>query len=164
MRKSTIFSKPYCLRGAWQSGRTDPAVPQHAGRHAGRQRRPVRCRDRHRQDLRLPGRRRPAGKYRAAGGRPQRPILISTSSIALQNATQKEYLPLLSGVLLSEGLISAPVEAIIRKGKAHYACDVRLERRIRQVEGSHKNPAARASPAHRPACAGFGPVVRDEQL
>ena len=83
------------------------------------------------------------GKCRAAEGRPQRPILISTSSIALQNAIQKEYLPLLSGVLLSEGLISAPIEAVIRKGKAHYACDTRLERRIRQVEGSHKNPAAR---------------------
>ena len=83
------------------------------------------------------------GKCRAAEGRPQRPILISTSSIALQNAIQKEYLPLLSGVLLSEGLISAPIEAVIRKGKAHYACDARLERRVRQVEGSHKNPAAR---------------------
>ena len=83
------------------------------------------------------------GKYRAAEGKPQRPILISTSSIALQSAIQKEYLPLLSSVLLSEGLISAPIEAVIRKGKAHYACDARLERRVRQVEGSHKNPAAR---------------------
>ena len=83
------------------------------------------------------------GKCRAAEGKPQRPILISTSSIALQNAIQTEYLPLLSGVLLSEGLVSAPIEAVIRKGKAHYACDARLERRIRQVEGSHKNPAAR---------------------
>lgn len=83
------------------------------------------------------------GKCQAAEGRSQRPILISTSSIALQNAIQKEYLPLLSGVLLSEGLISAPIEVVIRKGKAHYACDARLERRIRQVEGSHKNPAAR---------------------
>lgn len=83
------------------------------------------------------------GKCRAAEGKPQRPILISTSSIALQNAIQKEYLPLLSGMLLSEGLISAPIEAVIRKGKAHYACDARLERRVRQVEGSHKNPAAR---------------------
>ena len=83
------------------------------------------------------------GKCRAAEGKPQRPLLISTSSIALQNAIQKEYLPLLSGVLLSEGLISAPIEAVIRKGKAHYACDARLERRVRQVEGSHKNPAAR---------------------
>ena len=83
------------------------------------------------------------GKCRAAEGRPQRPILISTSSIALQSAIQKEYLPLLSSVLLSEGLISAPIEAVIRKGKAHYACDARLERRVRQVEGSHKNPAAR---------------------
>ena len=83
------------------------------------------------------------GKCRAAEGKPQRPILISTSSIALQNAIQTEYLPLLSGVLLSEGLVSAPIEAVIRKGKAHYACDARMERRIRQVEGSHKNPAAR---------------------
>lgn len=83
------------------------------------------------------------GKCQAAEGKPQRPILISTSSIALQSAIQKEYLPLLSSVLLSEGLISAPIEAVIRKGKAHYACDARLERRIRQVEGSHKNPAAR---------------------
>ena len=83
------------------------------------------------------------GKCRAAEGKPQRPILISTSSIALQSAIQKEYLPLLSGVLLSEGLISAPIEAVIRKGKAHYVCDARLERRVRQVEGSHKNPAAR---------------------
>ena len=82
------------------------------------------------------------GKCRAAEGKPQRPILISTSSIALQSAIQKEYLPLLSSVLLSEGLISAPIEAVIRKGKAHYACDARLERRIRQV-ASHKNPAAR---------------------
>ena len=69
------------------------------------------------------------GKCRAAEGKPQRPILISTSSIALQSAIQKEYLPLLSSVLLSEGLISAPIEAVIRKGKAHYACDARLERR-----------------------------------
>ena len=83
------------------------------------------------------------GKCRAAEGKPQRPILISTSSIALQSAIQKEYLPLLSSVLLSEGLISAPIEAVIRKGKAHYAFDARLERRVRQVEGSHKNPAAR---------------------
>lgn len=83
------------------------------------------------------------GKCRAAEGKPQRPILISTSSIALQSTIQKEYLPLLSSVLLSEGLISAPIEAVIRKGKAHYACDARLERRVRQVEGSHKNPAAR---------------------
>ena len=56
------------------------------------------------------------GRCRAAEGKPQRPILISTSSIALQSAIQKEYLPLLSSVLLSEGLISAPIEAGIRKG------------------------------------------------
>lgn len=32
------------------------------------------------------------GKCRAAEGKPQRPILISTSSIALQSAIQKEYI------------------------------------------------------------------------
>lgn len=36
------------------------------------------------------------GKCRATEGKLQRPILISTSSIALQSAIQKEYLPLLS--------------------------------------------------------------------
>ena len=49
------------------------------------------------------------GKCRAAEGKPQRPILISTSSIALQSAIQKEYLPLLSGVLLSEGWSPHPL-------------------------------------------------------
>ena len=32
-------------------------------------------------------------KYRAAEGESRRPVLISTSSIALQNAIQNEYLP-----------------------------------------------------------------------
>ena len=43
------------------------------------------------------------GKCRAAEGRPQRPILISTSSIALQNAIQKEYLPLLRFAVSATG-------------------------------------------------------------
>ena len=81
-------------------------------------------------------------KYRAAEGMPHHPILISTSSIALQNAIQKEYLPLLSSALLSAGLTTAPIQAVIRKGKAHYVCDARLERRIRQIQQGRKNAAA----------------------
>ena len=64
------------------------------------------------------------GKCRAAEGKPQRPILISTSSIALQSAIQKEYLPLLSSVLLSEGLISAPIEA--RSCDNYYTSQMRI--------------------------------------
>lgn len=82
-------------------------------------------------------------KYRAAEGEPHRSVLISTSSIALQNAIQNEYLPFLSSVLLAHGLIDRPIQAVIRKGKSHYACDMRLDRRIRQVKMSSKNPKAR---------------------
>ena len=81
-------------------------------------------------------------KYRAENGKARRPVLISTSGIALQNAILNEYLPLLSATLLSAGLIDSPVRAVVRKGKAHYACDARLNRRLKQVEKSHKNPNA----------------------
>ena len=45
------------------------------------------------------------------------PIVISTSSVALQDAILTEYLPELSDVLLDEGIITAPTTAVIRKGK-----------------------------------------------
>ena len=81
-------------------------------------------------------------KHQTANGRVRRPILISTSSIALQEAIQNEYLPLLSAILLSDGLIHAPLRSVIRKGKAHYVCDARLERRLKQVDAGRKNPKA----------------------
>ena len=71
-----------------------------------------------------------------------RPILISTSSIALQNAVQNEYLPLLSCVLMADGVIDQPIKAIIRKGKSHYVCDERLNKRLRQVNLQKKDPKA----------------------
>lgn len=52
--------------------------------------------------------------------RPERmklPIVISTSSVALQDAILTEYLPDLSAVLLDEGIITAPITAVVRKGK-----------------------------------------------
>ena len=54
------------------------------------------------------------------GLRPSRPILISTSSIALQKAVRDEYLPFLSTVLIADGMIAEPIQAVIRKGKSHY--------------------------------------------
>lgn len=79
-------------------------------------------------------------RCRAAEGLALRPIIISTSSIALQNAVRNEYLPFLSAVLLADGLLAAPLQAVIRKGKAHYVCDERLEQRLRQVDLQKKNP------------------------
>lgn len=71
-----------------------------------------------------------------------RPILISTSSIALQNAVQNEYIPLLSCMLMADGVIDQPLKAIIRKGKSHYVCDDRLNKRLRQVNLQKKDPKA----------------------
>lgn len=75
-------------------------------------------------------------------GQIARPIIISTSSIALQNAVLTEYLPLLSCVLMADGILTKPLKAVIRKGKSHYVCDERLDRRLRQVNPAKKNPKA----------------------
>lgn len=72
----------------------------------------------------------------------RKPVIISTSSIALQNAVQTEYLPLLSCILLADGQIDRPLLSVIRNGKGHYVCDERLQRRLRQVNFQKKDPAA----------------------
>ena len=81
-------------------------------------------------------------RLRANSGLETKPVLVSTSSIALQNAIQREYLPLLSTVLIAEGMITHPLRAVIRKGKSHYVCDERLEHRLAQVDLKKKNQAA----------------------
>ncbi len=83
-----------------------------------------------------------AAASRFGAGAEHRPIIISTSSIALQNAVQTEYLPLLSCTLLADGQIDRPLLSVIRKGKSHYVCDERLQRRLRQVNFRKKAPAA----------------------
>ena len=45
----------------------------------------------------------------------QRPVVISTSSIALQKAILTEYIPFLSRILQENGTIQAPIKAVIRK-------------------------------------------------
>jgi ATP-dependent DNA helicase DinG len=60
------------------------------------------------------------------------PVVISTSSIALQNAIEKDYIPELSRILLRHGIISDPLTAAVRKGKEHYIC----ERRFRRFYGN----------------------------
>ena len=57
------------------------------------------------------------------------PVVISTSSVALQDAIINEYLPDLSAVLLAEGIITKPITAVVRKGKERFVCDARLAER-----------------------------------
>ena len=69
----------------------------------------------------------------------QRPVVISTSSIALQKAILTEYIPFLSRILQENGTIQAPIKAVIRKGKEHFVCDERLAQRIVAIKDKNKN-------------------------
>ena len=73
------------------------------------------------------------------------PVAISTSSVALQDAILNEYLPDLSAVLLSEGIITAPITAVVRKGKERFVCDARLaERQAKAIsKGSRQKGSLR---------------------
>lgn len=71
----------------------------------------------------------------------QRPVVVSTSSIALQKAIVTEYIPFLSRVLLEQGMIQSPLRAVVRKGKEHFVCDNRLEQRIEAIRHKQKNVA-----------------------
>ena len=81
-------------------------------------------------------------EYRAASGLPVQPLVISTSSIALQNAIQGEYLPFLSKILMEDGQRNEPICAVIRKGKSHYVCDQRLQKRLKHANLNRKNVRA----------------------
>lgn len=85
------------------------------------------------------------GKYRETIGTatgyqmPCQPVVISTSSIALQDAILWEYIPFLSRILLEEKLIQAPLKAVVRKGKEHFVCDSRLRLRLAAIQDKRKN-------------------------
>jgi ATP-dependent DNA helicase DinG len=61
----------------------------------------------------------------------QMPIVIATSSIALQKALVTEYIPELSRILLENGIIKTPLTAVLRKGREHYVCERNLRNRLR---------------------------------
>ena len=48
------------------------------------------------------------------------PVLVSTSSIALQDAIIEEYIPFLSRIFLENQIIQKPIRAIVRKGKERF--------------------------------------------
>ena len=72
-------------------------------------------------------------RYRSRAGLPNQPLLISTSSIALQGAIIHDYLPFLSKVMMADGMLDSPLRAVLRKGKSHYVCDARLMKRLQMA-------------------------------
>ena len=66
-------------------------------------------------------------------------VVVSTSSITLQKAILKEYIPFLSKILVRNQVITSPLRAVVRKGKEHFVCDQRLEQRISAIKGKAKN-------------------------
>ena len=66
------------------------------------------------------------------------PVVISTSSVALQDAIINDYLPNLSAILLEERIIQVPLTAVIRKGKERFVCDARLIERESQIPAIRK--------------------------
>jgi ATP-dependent DNA helicase DinG len=67
-----------------------------------------------------------------------KPIIITTSSIELQRAIVKDYLPEISEMLLLFGIIKSPITSVIRKGKDNYLCDLRLRNYIQNVDPTKK--------------------------
>jgi len=55
------------------------------------------------------------------------PIIISTSTIALQKAITEEYIPQISNILLEHHVIDQPLTFEVRKGKSHYVCDSKVK-------------------------------------
>ena len=75
----------------------------------------------------------------------QRPVVISTASITLQNAILEEYIPFLSEALIQNGYIREPICAVLRKGKERFVCDMRLLIRQKQITARGKRYRKRAT-------------------
>jgi len=58
------------------------------------------------------------------------PIVIATSSIALQKAIITDYIPALSAILMRYRVIKTPLTAVIRKGREHYICKRKLKAQV----------------------------------
>ena len=73
------------------------------------------------------------------------PVVISTASVALQDAILQEYIPFLSCALIQNRYIDAPIRAVLRKGKERFACDLRLQERRLQIAQRGEQFAHRAA-------------------
>ncbi len=65
-------------------------------------------------------------------------IIISTSSKQLQDEIQNNYLPDISKMLQTSGVINKKITAVLRKGKNNYICDERLKSYTENVSRGNK--------------------------
>lgn len=72
------------------------------------------------------------------GGKDTMPIIITTSSIALQKEIEKVYIPSISKMLLENGIIHAPITGVQRKGKENYICDLQLKNYVNTLDQRKK--------------------------
>ena len=72
------------------------------------------------------------------------PIVVSTSSIALQKALVDDYIPMLSNILMAHGVIEKPITAVLRKGRGHYVCERKLRVHLKN-EADHETKIALAT-------------------
>lgn len=68
----------------------------------------------------------------------RRPVVISTSTIALQKALTEEYIPQISEILQGHRMIERPLHCVVRKGKNHYACDSRVKTYLSSVKNNNR--------------------------
>ncbi len=66
------------------------------------------------------------------------PVVISTSTTALQKALTEEYIPQISGILLEHRIIGEPLTFAVRKGKSHYACDSRVKTYLSSIKHNNR--------------------------
>ena len=66
------------------------------------------------------------------------PVVISTASIALQNAIVKDYIPEISRILMAHGIIRTLLSCVLRKGREHYVCEKNLQAYYRDADESTK--------------------------
>lgn len=78
-------------------------------------------------------------KFAPHGPAGSQPVVVSTSSVALQDAIIGEYLPFISRIFLENRIISKPIRAVVRKGKERFVCDLRLAERLEAVKEKKKN-------------------------
>ena len=77
-------------------------------------------------------------KFAPHGPAGSQPVVVSTSSVALQDAIIGEYIPFLSRIFLENRIIQKPIRAMVRKGKERFVCDVRLAGRLEAVKHKKK--------------------------
>lgn len=68
----------------------------------------------------------------------RQPVVISTSTVALQKALTEQYIPHISDILMEHRIINKPLAFVVRKGKNHYACDSRVKTYLSSIEHNNR--------------------------